>query len=510
MPEYRSPGVYVEEIPQHRQAIVGVGTSTLGVVGECERGPEDVRAVNDYAEFRRLYGDPLKERYVAHAVRGFFENGGLKCFVARVTGPDARTAMCSLGPLAITAIGPGMAGEDIWVWIRAAGSGRPDRFSVVVAYFCNGVRSAAPLDPTVADNWSLPGYDKPTELETFDDLAFAEPEADATIAALNGSSLVRAAWTGPPGRPTEGGPYRLDGASAGGTPTLEDFQGHGAVIRGLPAKVPTGLEGLARIEEIGLVAAPDEHEFPGVRERLVEHCTTLGNRFGIVAAAPDSRDVTAIAEPQPPSSFAAVYWPWIRIRHPVTGEPVDVTPVGHVAGVFARTDATRGVHKAPANEVVRGAADLEFTVTADDQNLLNPRGINVIRDFRASNRGIRLWGARTMSSDPEWKYVNVRRLFIFLEQSIDRGTQWTVFEPNAAPLWSAVKSAIENFLVTVWRDGALQGATPEESFFVKCDRTTMTQQDIDSGRLVCQIGIAPVKPAEFVIFRLVKKTRSLR
>ena len=192
-----------------------------------------------------------------------------------------------------------------------------------------------------------------------------------------------------------------------------------------------------------------------------------------------------------------------------------VPPCGHVAGIYARVDVERGVHKAPANEVVRGIVrqrlqsgeePLSHTLSKHQQDILNPRGINVIRDFRSKGRGIRVWGARTMSSDAEWKYVNVRRLFIFLVQSIDRGTQWVVFEPNDEATWAAVRRAVENFLVTVWRTGALLGTTPDEAFFVKCDRTTMTQDDIDNGRLICLIGIAPVKPAEFVIVRIAHKT----
>ncbi|TFH66123.1 MAG: phage tail sheath family protein, partial [Gemmatimonadales bacterium] len=183
--------------------------------------------------------------------------------------------------------------------------------------------------------------------------------------------------------------------------------------------------------------------------------------------------------------------------------------------IYARVDTNRGVHKAPANEVVRGIVTqglqageepLSHALDKHQQDILNPRGINVIRDFRPEGRGIRVWGARTMSSDPEWKYVLVRRLFIYLEQSIYRGTQWVVFEPNQEATWTAVRTAISNFLVTVWRTGALSGATSEEAFFVKCDRTTMTQGDIDSGRLISMIGVAPTRPAEFVIFRIGQKT----
>jgi phage tail sheath protein FI len=181
-----------------------------------------------------------------------------------------------------------------------------------------------------------------------------------------------------------------------------------------------------------------------------------------------------------------------------------VPPSGHMLGIFARVDNERGVHKAPANEVVRGITGLRRYFTKGEQDILNPypQNINVVRDFRATSRGIRVWGARCITSDNDHKYVNVRRLLIFLEDSIDRGLQWVVFEPNADELWARVRRAVSNFLTTVWRNGALEGTTPEQGFFVRCDRTTMTRDDIDNGRLICVIGVAPVKPAEFVIIRI--------
>jgi phage tail sheath protein FI len=200
------------------------------------------------------------------------------------------------------------------------------------------------------------------------------------------------------------------------------------------------------------------------------------------------------------SKYAAFYYPWITIIDPVTNVNKLIPPGGHVAGVYARSDSERGVHKAPANEVLQGAVDLQINLTKGEQDVLNPRGVNCIRAF--VGRGIRIWGARTASSDPSWKYLNVRRLFIFIEKSIDLGTQWVVFEPNDEKLWARVKQTISQFLVGVWKDGALMGTTQDEAFFVKCDRTTMTQDDIDNGRLIILIGVAPVKPAEFVIFRI--------
>jgi phage tail sheath protein FI len=200
------------------------------------------------------------------------------------------------------------------------------------------------------------------------------------------------------------------------------------------------------------------------------------------------------------TKYAAFYYPWIRIVDPVTQTIKTVPPGGHVAGIYARTDIERGVHKAPANEKIAGAVDVEFPVTKGDQDILNPKGVNCIRQFRG--RGILVWGARTLSDNTYWKYINVRRLFNYIEESIEEGTQWVVFEPNDERLWARVRATIIQFLTRVWRDGALMGTKPDEAFFVRCDRTTMTQDDIDNGRLICIIGIAPVKPAEFVIFRM--------
>jgi hypothetical protein len=207
-----------------------------------------------------------------------------------------------------------------------------------------------------------------------------------------------------------------------------------------------------------------------------------------------------------PSHYAAFYYPWIRVFDPNSGARKFVPPGGHMAGIYARTDIERGVFKAPANEIVRGALELEFEVTDGGQAVLNPRGVNAIRAF--PGRGRRIWGARTVSDNTLWKYISVRRLFIFLEASIFRGTQWVVFEPNNERLWGRVKQTITEFLRTQWRLGALFGATEEEAFFVKVDRSTMTDDDINNGRLIVLIGVAPVRPAEFVIFRIAQLTSS--
>ncbi|HEY9284396.1 MAG TPA: phage tail sheath C-terminal domain-containing protein [Pyrinomonadaceae bacterium] len=266
----------------------------------------------------------------------------------------------------------------------------------------------------------------------------------------------------------------------------------------------TGIQSLEDVDEISICIAPGIWA-ANVHSALIQHCEILKDRFAIL----DPKDGLSIAgirafrEPLD-TKYAALYYPWVEVRDPSVRRNVVVAPSGHMAGLYARVDVERGVHKAPANEVVRGITKIAQEVTKREQDMLNPRNINALRFF--PGRGNRVWGARVVTSDSAWKYINVRRLFIFVEESIDEGTQWVVFEPNDEPLWARVRATVTNFLTTVWRNGALQGAKPDEAFFVKCDRTTMTQDDIDNGRLICLVGIAPVKPAEFVIFRIQQKT----
>jgi hypothetical protein len=273
----------------------------------------------------------------------------------------------------------------------------------------------------------------------------------------------------------------------------------------------TGLFTLRNVEDISIVGAPGRTT-RAIQNALINHCELMRYRFAVLDGAPppsDSMSDIQMQRQQFDTKYAALYHPWLLIPDPYPSNPARVPdypipPSGHMLGIYARTDIERGVHKAPANEVVRGVIGLQRLLNREQHDILNPYpvNINVIRDFRNNNRGIRVYGGRVITSDSDWKYVNVRRLLIFIEASIDRGLQWVVFEPNAEPLWARVRRSISNFLTLVWRNGALEGTKPEEAYFVKCDRTTMTQTDIDSGRLICVIGVAPVKPAEFVIVRI--------
>lgn len=382
---------------------------------------------------------------------------------------------------------------------------------------------------TNANTFQLVLNDGAVTVETYDNLPDANP--GQAISQVNGASTrIRLSWVQAnppnpivPSRPNNAAAIPLAGgvntspvgAADGAAITPTDFAGDPAA----PPDQRTGLAGLENIDEVNLLVAPDEVN-PAINNNfqittdVVNQCERLKDRFAILSIAGGSGDVQTIQPPRD-STYGAVYYPWIRVFDARTQDTLLIPPAGHVAGIYARIDVERGVHKAPANEVVRGVVNrdinatrkpLEFQIAKGGQEILNPRGVNVIRDFRADGRGIRVWGARTMSTDPEWRYINVRRLFLMVEESIDEGTQWVVFEPNDENTWARVRQSVSNFLLTVWRSGALRGVTQEEAFFVNCDRTTMTEADIDAGRLIVEIGIAPVKPAEFVIFRIQQKT----
>jgi hypothetical protein len=347
--------------------------------------------------------------------------------------------------------------------------------------------------------------------ETFPNLRLSGDHPSSVVATLaSRSQLVRATeraeFTDPAlfPVPETGSWLTLSGGSDGyETLSPQDFVG----TDGGSGK-RTGIVALEDIDEISICAVPGVWSGT-VESALITHCELLKDRFAILDPQ-DGLDIEGIQTFREPfdTRYAALYYPWLVANDPSTSLDVEVPPSGHLAGIYARVDNERGVHKAPANVVIRGIRlvdGIAQDVTKRHQDLLNPKGINAIRFF--PGLGQRVWGARTLSSDTSWKYINVRRLFLFLEESIDEGTQWVVFEPNDESLWALVRQTVTNFLTTVWRSGALAGTTADEAFFVTCDRSTMTEDDIANGRLICVIGVAPVYPAEFVIFRIQQKTR---
>jgi uncharacterized protein len=333
----------------------------------------------------------------------------------------------------------------------------------------------------------------------------------------NGSSLL-VMTTGAVGDHTTDNPFILpsppdglnlpmiNGSDGSAAPADADFIG---VDNGPGNR--TGIQALTDIEDISIVAVPGITS-QNVQNALITHCETLKYRFAILDPAPHggSGDVPATLpdiEAQRglyDTKYAAIYYPRVQAYDPLSDSNIIVPPSGHMAGIYARVDDTRGVWKAPANEVIGGIDAIQIKLNKGDQDELNPEpmNINALRDFTAQDRGLRVYGARCVTSIPQWKYINVRRLFIFLERSLDLGTQWAVFEPNDYKLWARLTQSVSAFLTTVWRDGGLMGAKAEEAYFVKCDRTTMSQNDIDNGRLIMIIGVAPVFPAEFVIIRI--------
>jgi phage tail sheath protein FI len=518
MPEYLAPGVFIEEIERGPRPIEGVPTSTAAFLGETERGPLRPRFVSSYSEFTRWFGNVFQpDRYLPYAAAGFFENGGKRLYVARVVGENATTASRVVGDFTARAAGPGAWGQRVWVRILPGttkdAAGASVGFRLRLAYWSK-------LPAALFDPFEKPAdLPRPQFLEDYDDLSIDPLSSDyfqkrLTDAATNQpvsalASLKTTVEGAVPTMPaaTGGDLLDTDGAEDPDPLNSADFVG-----------APTGgrleVQGLQALEldpyrDVALVYAP----FPpananAIAKAVVSHCERLRFRFAVVDSNRTSeptdlipRDgVAGIGDTQ----YAAFYAPWIVVSDPLTGTRTTVPPGGHALGIYARTDIERGVFKAPANEIVRGALDVRFEVNDGKQEVLNPRGVNAIRSF--TSRGIRVWGARTLSSNGLWKYLSVRRLFIFLERSIYEGTQWVVFEPNDDRLWARVKDTIRLFLRSQWRAGALFGRTEDEAFFITCDRTTMTQDDILNGRLICEIGIAPVRPAEFVIFRVFQQT----
>lgn len=297
----------------------------------------------------------------------------------------------------------------------------------------------------------------------------------------------------------------LEGGTDGNLPIAIDYAGETDEQQG-----STGLAALEEIEDIAIVMTPaaanDPDNHQAVVSELLKHCVKMRYRIGLV----DSRENMSLSEVRAfrdnfDDSRLALYTPWVVTSDPTgQSQTINLPPSGFMAGIYARTDVDFGVHKAPANTPVLGALRFEQDINKFQQELLNPNGINCLRSF--AGRGHRVWGGRTLSSDPEWKYVNVRRYFLYLERSVDKGTQWAVFEPNGEKLWANVVTTVESFLFNEWKNGRLLGSKPASAYFVRCDRSTMTQNDIDNGRLICEVGVAPLRPAEFVVFRVGQKT----
>jgi phage tail sheath protein FI len=507
MPEYLHPGVYIEEIERGPRPIEGVPTSTSAFLGETERGTLTPTLVTSYKDYQRWFGGVFdRSCYMPNAAAGFFENGGKRLYVSRITGPGGTPASKDIGGGFIaTAVGPGAWGRRVWIKVLQGSTPDSDYykgFRLQLAFWT--AAPASVFDPFV-ETARLP---RPQILEDYDDLSINALSSDyfekrMLDTSTNESVSPLISLTAPNGAtgnpPTADGDFLSDGDEPP-VPGVADFDPQDGREQGLAAL------DLDPYRDVALMYAPfPRNEADRIAQAIFTRCENRRFCFSVIDA-PDSPPgaLNPRVNNHWDTEYAAFYAPWIIASDPLTGARVRVPPGGHMLGIYARTDAERGVFKAPANEIVRGALDVRFEISEGTQDVLNPLGVNAIRVF--PTRGIRVWGARTLSSNGLWKYVSVRRLFIFLERSIYEGTQWVVFEPNDDKLWARVKDTIRLFLRSQWRGGALFGRTEEEAFFITCDRTTMSQDDILNGRLICEIGIAPVRPAEFVIFRIFQNT----
>ncbi|GGN04511.1 phage tail sheath subtilisin-like domain-containing protein [Streptomyces fuscichromogenes] len=515
MPSYLSPGVYVEEVASGSRPIEGVGTSVAAFVGLAPTGPlNEPTLVTNWTQYVAAFGEFTDGYYLAHSVYGFFNNGGSAAYVVRVGGTaegaegEVKSPAALRGSAAPAALPAGeakqlgtftvsaIASGDLSVEVAdPEGEGPAERFKLVVK---DGGKTAETFDVTAKKggrNYVVTQVKERSRLITVTEAAPA-----AQLARPDNQTVALVA---PTPAPASAPPV----ADAGSHPGPAEYLGDSADR--------TGFGGLEAVDEVSMVAVPDLmaayqrgaidlEQVKAVQLGLIAHCELMGDRVAVIDPPPslNARQIRVWRQETAgyDSKYAALYYPWIKTFDPSSGQSRLIPPSGHVAGVWARNDAERGVHKAPANEVIRGAVDLELQITRGEQDLLNPIGVNCIRAF--PGRGIRIWGARTLSSDPAWRYLNIRRYFNYLEESILIGTQWVVFEPNDHNLWARIRRNISAFLVNEWRSGALFGQRPEEAYYVKCDEETNPPESVDVGRVICEIGIAPVKPAEFVIFRL--------
>ncbi len=557
MAEYLSPGVYIEEIDNSPRSIEGVGTSTAGFIGLAAKG-QAIGApvlITGFSEYLRNFGTYLPEhvfgdfRYLTYSVEQFFANGGTRCYVSRVVPEDAVTAEYKAGPLTITAANEGKWGNRIALTFATANRrkmqllsgegqifeaknvdgfaegdmveclGEVNRIAMIVDKTVTFEKafSASPVDDAMFPKTLIYSVEMDVtvsyegEVENYTGVSFNDNSPNHIAKRLKGSNIVTITSEACDeianpvsivlGEGKITGNLLLTGGSDGSVANVNagTFLGtdNGPGRR-------TGIESFKENTDASIIAVPGV-TIPEVVVGLVAHCEREKNRFAVLDLPKECVKVNEVLKCREivDSTYAAMYHPWISVFDRVTQKNSFIPPSGAVMGVYSRTDISRGVHKAPANETVV-TTGLSVNYTASEQDLINPAGINLIRIL--PGQGIRVWGARTASSNSAFKYVNVRRLFIFVEQSIKAATNWVVFEPNNTALWARVQMTISSFLDTLYRAGMLSGTTASEAYFVEIGTSTMTRDDILNGRLICNIGIAPSRPAEFVIFKISQLT----
>lgn len=403
MPNYQTPGVYVEEIESGSKPIEAGATNIVGFLGIAEKGPvNQATLVTNWTQYSKIFGGLHEGGWLGHGVYQFFQNGGTKCYINNLAEPKAKKtdANSKEGEKASekTEVSPSSSNYEVK---------NPDNIAKLIIGKDEGVG-------------------KKSGLYLFDE-----------------------------------------------------------------------------IQDISLICAPGVTD-PAAQDAILTHCEKNRFRFAVLDS-PETLNGGIDSMPMPRDSImGAYYFPWVQMYDMAADQNIYAPPSGGICGVYGRVDSTRGVHKAPANELFKTALGLKYNLTDAEQEMLNPKGINCIRDF--PGRGIRVWGARTISSNPEWRYVNVRRLFCMVEQALQNGTNWVVFEPNTRDLWKKITRNITAFLLNIWKSGALFGDTPEEAFYVRCDDELNPPESVDAGYVTIELGLAPAKPAEFVVFRVSQKT----
>ena len=513
MAEYLSPEVYIEEISSGLKPIQGVGTSTAAFVGITQKGPFGVAVpITSFSQFLKIFGTYIDEGYLAFAVRSFFTEGGTSCYVVRtchyappaVGSPKAPTAVAgtktfqnvgvggaaSIDALKITANLKGSWGNDVSVFIKEATVAAPERFLLELRY-------AGGLVET---------YDSLTMDATAPDYALTRLAVSAYIIVADlvpSSSALTSAQRRP--ALTTSPVFLVTGDDGLAGLKSIDFYGE--------QELGNGFYAFDKIDTINLLAVPEAVD-RSVHLKGYGYCEQRKDCLYIAdcqqSTINTADDVVNYKLAQGlysgqnslNSKYGALYAPWVSVFDPRTGKGIKIPPSGAVAGRYAGVDQSRGVHKVAAgieDGRLLSVLDVDKDFNDADQAKLNPLGINVIRKFPGV--GVVLWGARTTSSDPEWVYLNVRRYFLFVEQSVEASTKWTVFEPNAPPLWKAITLNISAFLRQQWAIGALVGLKEEQAFYVKCDAETNPPESVDLGRVITEVGLAVAKPAEFVILR---------
>ena len=558
MAEYLSPGIYVEEYDNAPRGMEGVETSTAGFVGMAARGPVEgaPTLITGYSDFIRKFGGYLSEfaygeyRYLASSVEQFFTNGGTRCYVARVTAPDAKCASAKAGILHIEAANAGEWGNCIQVSVSTVCKKKMQllekkgdkiytaksvegfiegdilcvngEYNKIATIFESTITFENEFKEDVVDMNSVPStvlYLVETDIavryneerEVYTEVSFNISSPNYITTKMEKSELIKVEAgfmeeTMNPaaailGADKENGMITLADGSDG---TIAKVNAGTFIGEDNGPGKRTGIQAFLENNNASMMAVPGI-TIPEVIVSLVAHCEKTASRFAVIDMPKDMADTGKLIEYREriDSTYAAMYHPWIQNFDRFAKKVAYFPPSGAIMGIYARTDVMRGVHKAPANESVM-CSGLNINFNKGEQDILNSAGVNLIRAL--PGQGIRVWGARTASSNATFKYVNVSRLFIYVEESIKVNTNWVIFEPNDEELWTRVNISISSFLDSLWRNGMFAGASPDESYYVEIGTSTMTTDDIINGRLICNIGIAPSRPAEFVHFRISQLT----